>query len=247
MFNIKVLIKLGISILVLSSWIMYRLLFLKKARSIWKTDYCINDLILLNLFDYTRYISQNLFMRDFMLVFSSALLDCIFIIFCLAFLFRKISYRPIFNFSGFILLKLITKLCTLEKYSINLFKNYDTGFPSIIFSFTKDEQFISIYPGIVIIIGLSFWKTSKLFSMICFAFSLLIGICLLLLRANFSIDIIFGILLAHYISLISELIFKEDDVIAVNVIQTEESNLPTEMSNKSDKNDMKIVFYDNIN
>jgi hypothetical protein len=242
MFNKKFL-KLISSLTITSLWVVYRLVYLRKTKKPWQSSYCVNDSILLELFDYTKIISQNPTMRNFILISNAAVLDCLFILFCIEFIAGRFTFKPVINFILFIAIKsLVIIFTTIEKYSINLF-NQSPGIPSLLVAYDKSEQFIASYPGYAIIIGLAFWKRCRLISYIAYAHAIVLSATLMLLRANYSIDICIGLILAQYTSYLSDMLIVDEIRTHVPV---DSSVVCTERSPRTEKNDTKIIFYDNI-
>jgi hypothetical protein len=246
MFLNKQILKLLITAILCISWVAYRLMFLKRTKKPWQSNYCVNDTLLLELFDLTKTFSQNLEMRDILMIANSVILDGLFLLFGFTFLIGRVSFKPIANFILFTLFKCLTSLVVIEKYSIDLFNHYP-GFPSILFDYKGSEQFVASYPGYAVIIGLAFWNRSKIVSVICFVHAGFMSVLLMLLRANYSIDIAFGFILAHYTWYLADMMFPDGSTAQhVPVDRTVITTDSSERNNGNVPQSMKKVPYENI-
>ena len=202
-----ILLRLIVILLIGTFWMIYRLFYLTDSKSTWDFKYCFKDKILLKgLGEVTKYISQNLNWRDFLLISGSNLLDIFSISFLIAFVKKGTSWNAIANFILFFGIRnlVVQSLILLEYYDTYLFN--DPGFPSIVVPFQRAPDFFySGHAGSAMILGLQFadlgYGHLKYVGIFLSAYE---GFVMMVTRTHYSIDVVFGMLMAHYTYFLSK-------------------------------------------
>jgi hypothetical protein len=202
-----ILLRFIVVLLIGTFWIIYRMFYMNDHKSSWDYKYCFKDKILIKgLGDVTNYISQNLNLRDFLLISGSNLLDIFFLSFLIAFVKMGTSWRAITNFILFFGIRnlCVQSLILLEYYDTYLFQ--DPGFPSIVVPFQRAPDFFySGHAGSAMILALQFeilgYVHLKYFGIFLSFYE---GFVMMVTRTHYSIDVIFGMLMAHYTFFLSK-------------------------------------------
>lgn len=201
-----VILKLIIIILGCIFWMIYRLLFIKDNKEIWNFRYCFEDKLLTVIFlDLTNFISQHLYIRDFLILTGSVLLDILFVTFLIVFIAKGHSWKPLiqlFLFYGFRGM-FIQSVFLMEIYDTYLWGH--PGFPSLVVPFGRAPDFFySGHAGCALTLGLILsdlgYKPLYYFGLFLAFFE---GFVMTVTRTHYSIDIIFGILCAHYMYILA--------------------------------------------
>jgi hypothetical protein len=209
-----ILIRLSIVILSLAFWMAYRFYYLHDSKKPWTFNYCINDKLLTWAFyDLTRYAADNWYIRNFFLISGSNILDIYFISFLIVFIKKGNSWKPILHLLLFYGIRnvLVQGVFLFEIYDTYIFG--DPGFPSIIVPFFRAPDFFySGHAGCAVLTGLQFSDLGhpKLLY-VGIIIALYEGFIMSVTRAHYSIDIIFGMMMAHYIYFLSEKLAKYTD------------------------------------
>lgn len=171
-----------------------------------KSSYCFYDKWLLNFsFSLNKYASQNLYFRDFMLILASNSLDILMINFIFYFIIDGGCKRTIVSLSIFYLFRgIIQNLFLFSYYHNYLFDQ--PGFFSIIVPFFRAADFFySGHCGLAFILTMTFKDANEVnlyrFGVIVTLFQIIVMTSIT--RAHYSIDVIFGIIAAHYFYIIS--------------------------------------------
>ncbi len=182
-------------------WIFYRLFFLRSDKGLQNFRYCFKDLILTDYLKHiTDYLSQNLQVRDYVLILGSKLLDAVLPTYMVYFIFGGVSWHSVLVFALFYNIRgpLIQNLSGLEYYDTYLF-----GIPGY-FSFSvpyfrAPDFFFSGHAGCAIACAFMFKKWG--FNLL-FYFAVLVGFVegalMIVLRTHYFIDVIFGLIAGHY-------------------------------------------------
>lgn len=206
-----ILLRFIVVLLIGTFWMIYRLFYLTDNKSTWDYKYCFKDKIMIKgLGDITRYISQNLYLRDFLLISGSNLLDIFFMCYLITFIRHGKSWRSMINFILFFGIRnlIVQSLILLEYYDTYLFQ--DPGFPSIVVPFQRAPDFFySGHAGSAMILGLQFsslgYSQLKYVGIFLSAYE---GFVMMVTRTHYSIDVVFGMLMAHYTYFLSKPIAK---------------------------------------
>jgi hypothetical protein len=205
-----IIFRLFIVIFAFSFWMAYRLLYYKNAKyKNWNYTHCYNDYIL--NFVYSNifiFLSQNLNVRDILIIFGSVSIDMYFIIFLLIFIHKGNSWKPIFHFILFYFTKyaILNPITQLEINQAIIF--YNNAFPSIIFNYFRNSNtFYSEYTGLILIIGLQLSNMGykKLFYFGVFM-SVYLGVIQIIMQYCNTIYVIFALIAAHYFYMVSDYI-----------------------------------------
>jgi hypothetical protein len=196
-----------IVLLIGTFWVIYRMFYLSDNKSSWDYKYCFKDKLLISgLGDLTNYISQNLYLRDFLLISGSNILDIFFISFLIAFVKMGRSWRAIVNFILFYGIRniCVQSLILLEYYDTYLFQ--DPGFPSIVVPFQRAPDFFySGHAGSAMILALQFEILGySHLKYVGIFLSFYEGFVMMVTRTHYSIDVLFGMLMAHYTFFLSK-------------------------------------------
>ena len=202
------LIRFGIVISCFTIWIFYRL-FSQVDEKKWDYIYCFEDRLLTEFFlNTTIYISQNLWIRDFLLIAGSAFLDIFMVSFLVVYVIRGYSWGPLLHMALFYGLRgaVIQNLVIMQIYDTYVFEH--PGFPSLIVPYFRAADFFySGHTGCAILLGMQLadmgYPELKYVGIIISVFE---GLILTVLRIHYSIDIVFGIIASHYIYYVSKFI-----------------------------------------
>jgi hypothetical protein len=198
----NLLFKLIIVLLGTAFWMVYRIFYLKDEKRDWNYPYCFNDkFVSLVLVDFTRYLSQHWYLRNFLIVSSACLMDVFFMSFIIVYIIKSNSWKHILHFGIFYGIRnaFVQGTFLLEVYDTYLW-GYDAGFPSISVPLIRAADFFySGHAGSAVVLGMQFKELgySELFYVSIFI-SLYEAFVLCSTRGHYGIDIIFGILMAHY-------------------------------------------------
>lgn len=211
----NILIKLSIALIAFGIWMIYRFTLQQNDKK-WTFNHSFEDKFLSSfLLGATNYISQNLYIRDYLLIMGSAFLDIFLVCFMITYIFKGNSWNPLVHISLFYFLRgaVMQSLIILEIYDTYIFEN--PGFPSMIVPYFRSADFFfSGHAGCSILIGLQMsdmgYTELKYFG---FFLAIFEGFVLMVLRAHYSIDIVFGILISHYLYIISKYIGKYLDML----------------------------------
>jgi hypothetical protein len=242
------LIRLCICIGLLTSWICFRIYYLKEQTYNWNNEYSYKDILLDSIYDYSIKISQNLGIRDYLLIICSTGLDFFLVLFLFVYLIKGSNLRPIKNIIYFYIGRFMFNVKYADENILRLYSY--PGFPSIIMNYDNfHERYISSYVGLMIIFMLNFYDFGyfKIFYF-SFVFTLFLIMNLLLFRANLSVDIILGVILAHLTYLISEpkkIETKPKKVVITRRISKPDSRRSdVRIDVTKDNNDIFVMNYD---
>lgn len=222
-----------------SFWMAYRILYLKEDKSSWNYKECVYDHVLDNIFNQsTIYISQHLNMRDMLLIISGSLSDIYLLNFLYAFYISGKSLKPLFH----ILIFYLIKLCILDQ--IFRFKILETilfdspGIESLTFDYgRKPYTFYSEYSGLPLILSLQFKNLGyHSFSIFGIFLTAVNSFVVIITRKNNIVDVLFGILAAHYFYLLAEKLDITNHILKNTTVQGEVTNkkeISIEFENKN--------------
>lgn len=201
-----VIFRLLVVIGLFAIWMIYRFIFLYDNVQPWNFKYCIDDKILTYLLeDLTKYLSQNLTLRNMILISGMTVLDIFFVCFIVVFVIMGNSWKPIIH------LALFYGIRGVFLQSVFLFEFYDTylfdypDFPSLVVPyFRAPDFFYSGHAGGALVLSLHF-RDFGFTELFYFGISLSFyeGFVMTVTRAHYSVDIIFGMMMAHYLYFMS--------------------------------------------
>ena len=182
------------------------------------TPVCIKDSAFLISANLNHYMSQNKDFKNFCLIISSIILDGIVILTSYAWIKHGKNWRPIMTLILFYSLKFLCNFLFSMKFPEGMLWEYP-GFPSLIVSYQKTVDFFySGYIGLNLICCFELYKLNmKLFSALASLELIFQSSLLLILKANYLVDIIASLFAAHYFCYISEFYsYKLDNYINLN-------------------------------
>ena len=194
-----IIFKLCICLITIILWIIYRLNRNSDDEPDLNYEYCFNDILLTEyLYPITKSISQHLYLRDILLISGSNILDVLMLYFIAIYVKIGNSWSSIMAILVFYANRgFIQNIISFNYYHTYLF--LEAPFPSIFVPvFRATDFFFSGHCGITLIAALQFrdWGYKRIF-----LFGLIVsfweGVVMTVLRAHYSIDIIFGWIVSH--------------------------------------------------
>lgn len=219
--KLNIIIRFGIVCIGISIWLLYRN-FLQLSDNKWDFIYCFEDRLLTKIFlNITNYISQNLYIRDFLLIASSGFLDIFMLCFMYVFVTNGYSWNPLIHMATFYLFRgfVVQSLVIMQIYDTYVFEY--PGFPSLVVPYFRAADFFySGHTGCALLLGMHMadmgYEEMRYVGLIL---SLFEGLVLTLLRIHYSIDIIFGLICSHYLYYIAKIISKyADDIFPMGTL-----------------------------
>lgn len=194
------IIKLTIALICIFLWILYRFYFLSEEQIPWSFHYPFKDQIVMILLEHlTRYLSQNVNLMNVLIVFCSTILDFFFLVLVYHYAFKGNSWGPFLNIICFYFLRsLIQNLVFIPIIDSYIF--LQPGFISIVVPYGRTSDFFySGHAGISLLI-LVYMKDFKLMIMHYLAYFILVieSFLMIVSHSHYTIDIVFGIMTAHY-------------------------------------------------
>ncbi len=237
--KINILIRFSLVILGFSIWLLYRFMLQSKNNE-WKFLYCFEDRLLTTIFlPITNYISQNLYIRDFLLIASSAFLDIFMVCFICIYIAKGSSWGPLLHMGLFYGLRgaVVQNLVIMQIYDTYIFKY--PGFPSLIVPYFRAADFFySGHSGCALLIGLHMADMGySEMKYVGFILSIFEGLVLTMLRIHYSIDIIFGIITSHYLYFIAkDIAYYLDWIYPMGLLNNKGSNQEKEECSENKEN-----------
>jgi len=172
------------------------------------SDQCANDLGHNWTDKINKYFIQNIPARNTLLIASALFVDLIMLTTYFYWIFKwtdwVVAYAIIlfYGVRGFIVMN-IFQITFPEGYNF-----FYPGFPSIAVCYLKTNDFFySGHIGFPIIFFLEYWRKGiKYLAIPCLFISLFEGFMMLITRGHYTIDLIFGVIFAHYLYKISLMI-----------------------------------------
>jgi hypothetical protein len=164
---------------------------------------CMEDLSHVYTNNINKYLHENQLVSSMLTIFSSLCIDIIIIYSCYLWIFYCKSWRLFATLLIFYTLRMFTQFIFQMKYPDGYMWNYP-GLPSLTVSYLKTSDFFySGHTGLPIILACEFLKYKKVnwayFSLFGCLFEFLI---MILMRGHYIIDLVFGIITAHYFYII---------------------------------------------
>jgi hypothetical protein len=236
----NILFKLVLILLCAAFWMTYRLLYLKDQKRDWNYPYCFNDKFVSQvLVDFTRYLSQHWYLRNFLIVSSACLMDVFFISFIIVYIMKSNSWKHILHFGVFYGIRnaFVQGTFLLEIYDTYLW-GFDAGFPSISVPLNRAADFFySGHAGSALVLGIQYKELGygELLYVSIFI-SLYEAFVLCATRGHYGIDIVFGILMAHYSYFLSTPLGEFlDKYVPICGIKEDSGVVSTHSSNENNK------------
>jgi hypothetical protein len=164
-----------------------------------------------NIFNYFNSVLKlHGFVKKIILVINGLAMDSCLISLVYAWITYGKSWKPVMRISLFLLFKFLLKNIFLEKLPDGDLLEFP-GIPSLVMSYSKtNDLFFSGHIGILFLIGTELWDFRsysirlKLMSFLCFAMLPWLSVFELSIRSAYSLDILIGIISAHYCTFIPE-------------------------------------------
>jgi hypothetical protein len=182
-------------------WMIYRIFYLTDTKKPWNYKYCFEDRITTYVLgDITNFFSQNLILRDFLLITSSNMLDVFLLSYLALVLFKSNSWVQIVHPALFYFVRnaIVQPISVLRFYDTYIVD--DPGFPSLVVPFFRTSDFFySGHVGCCVLLALQFKELG--YEELFYAgmgLSVYEAFAMTITRSHYSVDILFGILMAHY-------------------------------------------------
>ena len=166
---------------------------------------CLFDWFLESTSNFNIFFANNLKYRDILLIASSLCIDIVILMYGYFWCINGKSWRSTLTLSLFYSFRMITQFIFQMKYPNGYLWAYP-GFPSLVVPYLKtNDFFFSGHVGLPIIAGLEF-KEQKLLGMFyfCLFSSFFELVTMIILRGHYTIDLIAGLIFAHYSHLIAD-------------------------------------------
>jgi len=166
---------------------------------------CIVD----KLFDFTKginlYFKENVFGRNILMITVAVLLDLSIFFTSYCWIMYGKTWRPLLSLAMFYILRLICQNLFIMKYPDTMIWE-DPGFPSFAVSYHKTSDFFFAGQiGIFLVTAIELWSFNfKIFSVISYVGVILHFFMMIVLRGHYFIDLIAGLMAAHYFHIISD-------------------------------------------
>jgi len=195
--------KLLLLLLTTGCFIIYRV-FAPSSDKMQSFPYAFDDKVLLSfLAPITKHLAENLQLRDLVLLSGFLNLDILVLVFLAYYTKHGNSFKPFICFLFFYGLRAAFQtIFLLDYYPLYLFTY--PGFRSLTVPTSRAADFFfSGHTGCAFLLALNFksWKEPKLFYYGCFVTAMQM-LVMTVVRAHYSIDVIFGFLVSHYVWII---------------------------------------------
>ncbi len=166
---------------------------------------CIVD----KLFDISAnintYLKDNVVPRNILMIVVALILDISIFMLSYCWIMYGKNWRPLLTLAMFYLLRVICQNLFLMKYPDNIIWEYP-GFPSFAVSYHKTSDFFFAGQiGIFLISAMELWSFDfKVFSIIAYIGVILHFFMMVVLRGHYFIDLISGLMAAHYFHMMSD-------------------------------------------
>ncbi len=169
-----------------------------------KTQYCLNDL----LYEYTQNLNQILrfhdYLRNFIMILSSGTLDFSLLIMCYTWIMYGKNWRPVISLTIFLVLRELFNFIFKIRSDEDLLWKYP-GFPSLTITYHNRGDYFycgSIGVYIICILELNDYKR-YIIKWISIFGAIIHFLLLITLRSTYTVSLIYGIFIAHYVHIIS--------------------------------------------
>lgn len=166
---------------------------------------CLYDYLFESTSDLNKFFAKNLNYRDALIIASSFCIDIVIVLYGYFWSFFGKSWRSTIALILFYNFRFVTQKIFQMKYPEGYLWAYP-GFPSIVVPYLKtNDFFFSGHVGFPIITGFEFkaLKLKGIFYFCLFA-SFFELVTMIILRGHYSIDMVAGLIFAHYAHLIAD-------------------------------------------
>lgn len=197
--------KLLILICGLVIFIFYRITLPEENKLI-NFPHAFRDVVLLDYMEtITIFLSQNLQLRDFTLLMGFMSLDAMMLVFVSYYIKHGNSFKPFICFLFFYGIRAVLQsFYLLDFYPIYLFQ-YPGFFSFTVPTCRAADFFYSGHTGCAFLLALNFrsWGEKKLFYLGCVVTFIQMYV-MTVVRAHYSVDVLFGLLVSHYVFVVME-------------------------------------------
>jgi hypothetical protein len=162
--------------------------------------HCIEDKTHKFTENINKYLHENSLVADYITIVSSLFIDIIIVSICFYWALWSDSWRFMMSLFSFYILRSTVQCLFIMRYPEGLIWN-DPGMPSIAVSYLQTSDFFfSGHVGLPIIVACEFFKHGRDHMAKFALLSCLIEfVVMTIMRGHYIIDLIFGILTAHYV------------------------------------------------
>lgn len=171
---------------------------------------CVDDKLMTLTDSFNSFFANNNAGRHALIIIGSLSVDIVFVLTVLYWVLFGKSWRLMVTYLMFSIVKVFSQAVFQFELPVGYIWD-DPGFPSLIVNYQKAPVFFySSYVGVPVICGLEWRKNGCLFLMVvCFAVACFESFTVFVTRVHFSIDIISGIVFAHYFYILSDTLFAK--------------------------------------
>ena len=186
-----------------------------------------------------KTLSENPTLRHALIIISSLLIDTTIMTTFVIWIIKGRSWRFFFTAACFYGVRAILQFTFMMPFPDYYTFDYP-GFPSLMVSYKKTNDFFySGHIGIPIICGYEFYKSRNyIIPIICVCISLFQGSIMLIHHAHYGVDLIIGIICAHYFSKLTEKYIKYIDNSFISIDANRNSVRNTNYLLEGNKNDI---------
>lgn len=166
---------------------------------------CLNDKLMKLTDPINQFLIENEKGRKAFTIISSLLIDLVFLGLMTYWILFVRSWRVVVAYLCFYLTRMLVQAMFILSFPEG-YTFLDPGFPSLFVSYAKTSDFFySGHIAMPLIAGLEFLKNQMVpCAIVCFCVSLLEGSFMLFTRAHYSIDLVAGLIFAHYFYLLAD-------------------------------------------
>lgn len=200
---------------------------------------CFYDLGVEATMSVAKSLSENPTLRHALIIISSLLIDTTIMTTFVIWIIKGRSWRFFFTAACFYGVRAILQFVFMMPFPAYFTFDYP-GFPSLMVSYKKTNDFFySGHIGIPLICGYQFYKSSNYnITIVCICISLFQGSIMLIHHAHYGVDLIIGMICAHYFCKITEKYIKYIDNSLISIDANRNSNPNTNYLLERSKNDI---------
>lgn len=164
---------------------------------------CITDNIHNLTYSVTHFLKNHTSTKLLITLVLSLLIDAAVVYKCINWIMTSESWRFVISLILFYILKAISRWSIQVKIPSSSVFEYP-GIPAISISYFSDNDLVyTAVPGLLMICGMDYMKESYRFmGLLSYSLCVLHGLFLILCHANYTISVLFSIMVAHYIWII---------------------------------------------
>jgi hypothetical protein len=189
---------------------------------------CFYDLGVEATMSVAKSLSENPTLRHTLIIISSLLIDTTILTTMVIWILKGKSWRFFFTGVCFYGVRAILQFTFMMPFPDYYTFDYP-GFPSIMVSYKKTNDFFySGHVGIPLICGYEFYMNKEyIITIVCVCISIFQGSIMLIHHAHYGVDLIIGMICAHYFSKLTDTYIKyiDNSCISINENINSHSNL----------------------